>query len=196
MKNTVQPDSVFMEHGGLANAKQLLADGITYYQLKELLASGQVIRLKHGLYRWTDTPVAEMAEVSHLVKKGVFCLYSAAFHYGLTTFVSSEYHLAVPKKYKVVLPAYPPIKLYYWEETAYRTGVQKTDKEGREVDMYDVEKTVCDMVRYRKKVGMDTLKEVLKSYLLREDRNLDKLGKYASAMNIGGEVNNLITLLI
>ncbi len=196
MKNPQQPISAFEAHGGVANASQLLEEGVTYYQLKELLASGQVVKLKRGLYRWADVPVSEMEEVAQIVKKGVFCLFSAAAHHDLTTFVSSEYHVAVPKKYKVVLPEYPPIKLYYWEEAAYRTGITKVEIEGEMVAMYDAEKTVCDIVRYQKKVGMDMLKEVLNTYLKRKDRNIDKLSKYASTLKIKEEVNSLLTLLV
>ncbi len=196
MKNSHQPISVFEAHGGVANASQLLEEGVTYYQLKELLATGQVVKLKRGLYRWTDVSVSEMEEVAQIVKKGVFCLFSAAAHHDLTTFVSSEYHLAVPKKYKVVLPEYPPIKLYYWEEAAYQTGIIKVEIEGEMVAMYDAEKTVCDIVKYQKKVGMDMLKEVLNTYLRRKDRNIDKLSKYASTLKIKEEVNSLLTLLV
>lgn len=196
MKNSVEPDSVFEKYGGVANATQLLEDGITYYQLQSLLDSGKVVKLKRGLYRWADATLSEMFEVSHFVKKGVFCLFSAAAYHGLSTFVSAEYHIAVPKKYKVVLPEYPPIKIYYWEEAAYQTGITKVENEGEMLDMYDIEKTVCDMVRYQKKVGMDTLKEVLNSYLRRKDRNIQKLSEYAAYMNIKAEVNKLITLLV
>jgi predicted transcriptional regulator of viral defense system len=196
MKNPHQPISAFEAHGGVANASQLLEEGVTYYQLKELLATGQVVKLKRGLYRWTDVPVSEMEEVAHIVKKGVYCLFSAAAHHDLTTFVSSEYHLAVPKKYKVVLPEYPPIKLYYWQEAAYQTGIIKVEIEGEMVAMYDAEKTVCDIVKYQKKVGMDTLKEVLNTYLRRKDRNIHKLSEYASVLKIKEEVNSLLTLLV
>lgn len=196
MKNTIEPEMVFEKHGGVANASELLEDGVTYYQLQELLVSGQVVKLKRGLYRWTDASIAEMAEVAQIVKKGVFCLFSAAAHHDLSTFVPAEYHVAVPKKYKVVLPEYPPIKLYYWEGAAYETGIINAEVEGEMVEMYDAEKTVCDMVRYQKKVGMDILKEVLNTYLQRKPRNIHKLLEYASALNIGEEVNKLVTLLV
>lgn len=196
IQNTETPQKIFDQHGGVVRTKQLLAAGVSYYQLQELLSTGAVVKLKRGLYRWADTPVSELAEVAQMVKKGVFCLFSAAFHHGLTTFVSAEYHLAVPKKYKVVLPEYPPIKCYYWNEAAYLTGVTKVEIEGSMVPMYDVEKTVCDLFRYRKKVGMDTLKEVLKNYVGRPDRNLNLLSKYAAALRIEKEVNQYITLLL
>lgn len=54
MKKTRQTKLVFEAHGGIANTGQLLEEGVTYYLLKELLTTGQVSKLKHGIYRWTD----------------------------------------------------------------------------------------------------------------------------------------------
>lgn len=83
MKNSIEPETVFEKHGGVANVSELLEDGITYYQLQELLDSGQVIKLKRGLYRWTDVPVSEMVEVSYIVKRGssVFSLQQLTMTY-------------------------------------------------------------------------------------------------------------------
>ena len=36
MKNSIEPETVFEKHGGVANVSELLED-ITYYQLQELL---------------------------------------------------------------------------------------------------------------------------------------------------------------
>lgn len=196
MKNKQEVASIFKALGGIAKAKDLLAEGIAYYQLNQLMKEGQVIKIKRGLYQWDDLSVSEMAEAARMVPKGVYCLLSAAVHYELTTFVSSEYHLAVPKKYKVTLPKYPPIKLYYWMDNRYDLGVQEVNVEGQTVNMYDIEKTVCDIIRYQKKVGLDTMKEVLHTYLAKKNRNLDQLGKYADILGMKEEVFNLINLLV
>lgn len=196
MKKNKEIASIFKAYDGIAQAKELLEEGVSYYQLNQLLEEGQVTKIKRGLYQWQNWPTPEMAEVARIVPKGVYCLLSAAAHYELTTFVSSEYHLAVPKKYKVVLPKYPPIKLYYWMENRYKLGVQQVSVEGQMVDMYDMEKTVCDIIRYQKKVGLDTMKEVLHTYLAKKNRNLNQLGKYAGLLGIKEDVFNLVNLLV
>ncbi len=55
---------------------------------------------------------------------------------------------------------------------------------GFTVKIYDVEKSVCDAVKYRTKIGMETTSEILKTYLKRKDRNLTKLIEYAKKMRI------------
>lgn len=196
MKKEKELESIFKAYGGIANAKELLEEGVSYYQINQLLEEGQVIKIKRGLYQLGYFPVSEMAEVARIVPKGIYCLLSAAAYYELSTFVSSEYHLAVPKKYKVVLPEYPSIKLYYWMENRYSLDVQQVKVEEQMVNMYDIEKTVCDVIRYKKKVGLDTMKEVLRTYLAKKNRNLDRLGNYAGMLGMKEEVINLVNLFV
>lgn len=196
MKNAKELDTIFKAFGGIASAKQLLEKGVAYYQINQLLKDGQLVKIKRGLYQWQELPVSEMVEVARLVPKGVYCLYSAAAYHELTTFVSSEYHLAVPRNYIVTLPEYPPIKLHYWMENRYKIGIQQVKVEDQMVAMYDMEKTVCDIIRYKKKVGLDTMKEVLHTYLGKKNRNLDQLGKYAGLLGIKEDVFNLVNLLV
>ena len=55
---------------------------------------------------------------------------------------------------------------------------------GFPVKIYDIEKSVCDAIRHRTKIGMETASEILKTYLKRKDRNLTMLTGYAKKMRI------------
>jgi predicted CopG family antitoxin len=55
---------------------------------------------------------------------------------------------------------------------------------GYAVEIYDLEKSVCDAVKHRTKIGTDVTSEILKNYLKRKDRNLSKLMKYAKEMRL------------
>jgi predicted transcriptional regulator of viral defense system len=189
-------EDFFREHSGIVETRQLREAGFTHYQLNHLMDSGRVVKLKQGLYKWNEADRDEMSDVARIVPAGVFCLFTACQYYELSTFISSEYHLAIPKKSKVVLPEYPPIKLYYWEQTSYSTGITQINKDGIAIQMYDIEKTVCDMVRQRNKIGTDTVKEVVQHYLQRKDRNLATLTRYAKELSIGQYVSDYISILL
>ena len=61
-----------------------------------------------------------------------------------------------------------------------------TVREGKnEFRIYDMEKTVVDIVFYREKIGIEETKEILVTYLRRKDRNLNRLLKYAELMKCG-----------
>jgi len=191
-----QIQEVFSRHHGIVDAGTLLAEGINYYQLNQLVDDGVVLKLKRGLYKWSDTDNYEMADVARMVKDGVFCMFSAAFFHELTTFIPREHHLAIPDKSKVVLPPYPSIKLYYWDAVPYQTGIQEITLNGASVRMYSPEKTVCDMVRFRQRVGMDSMKEALKTYLDKPDRNLTLLLQTAKTLGIEGVMRSYLEILV
>ena len=53
------------------------------------------------------------------------------------------------------------------------------------IKLYDVERCVCDAVKFRNKVGMDVCSEIISNYLERPDRNLSKLMDYSRLLRVG-----------
>ena len=91
---------------------------------------------------------------------------TALSFYELTTWNPSETHIAIQRGRKVVLPDYPPIKLYHITTNILTLGRTEVKAEsGQMIAIYDRERVVCDAVRYRNKIGIDIMKEVLKSIL-------------------------------
>jgi len=68
--------------------------------------------------------------------------------------------------------------------------------EGYKVRVYDLEKSVCDAIRFRNKIGIDTVSEILKKYLKRRDKDLDKLTMYARTLRIEKFVRETITIML
>jgi len=110
----------------------------------------------------------------------------------LTTTIPHENHIAITQNKKVLLPDYPPIKLYYLSDGFYQLGITQISIGNQNVKIYDLEKSVCDAVRFRNKVGLDIAIEVLKNYVNRKDRNFDKLAKYARPIRIEKIMQNMI----
>jgi len=161
--------------------------------LHKMLINNSVSRVKRGLYRLNDFDQdTSFIEVSHIVPCGVFCMFSAWFYYGLTTTIPHENHIAITQNKKMLLPDYPPIKLYYLSEGFHQLGITQICIGNQNVKIYDLEKSVCDAVRFRNKVGLDIAIEVLKNYVNRKDRNFDKLAKYARPLRIEKIMQNMI----
>ena len=160
-----------------------------WYQLKKMIHSNEVVKLKNGLYCMPQYGIIEQnREVAEIIPSGVFCLFTAWQHYNLTTNNPSEYHIAIKREKKISIPDYPPIKLYRWSEKFFNIGIIQHD----DIKIYDLEKSVCDAVRFRNKVGIDITLEVVKNYVKSEHRNFDKLAKYARQMKIEKPIQNII----
>lgn len=175
--------SLFDKNNGYLTRKQV-PDKSTYNHLLKLVDTGVVERIKHGVYYYEIAADNTMIDVEKVVPGGVLCLYSAWTHYGLTVQIPQAFNIAIEKNRKVSIPVYPPITLYYWKREYYEMGITTKKISGYTVKIYDMEKSVCDAVKYRTKIGMETTSEILKTYLKRKDRNLTKLIRYAKEMRI------------
>ena len=167
------------------------------YQLRVLVRKEIITRVKPGLYHLNGPSVANQEiEVSKIVPSGIFCMYTAWAYYELSTFVSSEYHIAIDKSLKINLPVYPPIKLHFWSARTLELGLIEINIKDARVRIFDLERSVCDAVKFRNKIGIDLLSEILRNYVRRKDKNLDKLFKYADELRISATLTQLIRILI
>lgn len=177
-------------------SKQDITDKAMYAQLLREVEKGNVVRLKAGIYTIPEEMAKPMVDMNRIVPNGVLCLYSAWYYYQLTTQIPVEHYVAMEKSRKIVLPDYPPIKICYWAQKIYETGIVEKEIAGHKCKIYDLEKSVCDAIRMRNKIGMDVCSEIVRNYMKREDRDLNKLSEYAKALRVGTTLHNMIQFVI
>ena len=134
-----------------------------------------MVRIRKGVYAETSALANNMIDVERIVPRGVLCLYSAFSHHGLSTQVPSSTCIAIDARRKVRLPDYPIIDLYYWKKEYLEFGIMQKEISGYDVLITDLERTVCDAVKYRNKIGLDVCGEVIDSYLKKDNRNISLL---------------------
>ena len=189
--------SYLKKHGGYARMKELKKSSIYARDIAKLLDQGVIEKVKPGLYRLAKIetikpefnepgklPSASIIDVCHAMPEGVICLASALEFYGLTTFNPSEVNVAIPNSAKPPKILYPPVKIFYFRERFYKPGIEQIKTQAGIVKIYNREKTICDMFRYRKKIGEDIALEGLKNYLKLEDANINKLREYAEICQV------------
>jgi predicted transcriptional regulator of viral defense system len=190
----------FKKHGGYALMKELKAASFQTRDIAHLLKGGTIIKVKPGLYRLANlgnmvmplpkikssgsTVSQEMIDVCRAVPHGVICLASALAFYDLTTFNPSEIYVAIPNAAKVPRIDFPPLRVFYFRERLYKPGIERIEVPNCTIKIYNKEKTICDMFRYRNKYGEDLALEGLKNYLSRKEANINKLRKYAEICQV------------
>jgi uncharacterized protein involved in tellurium resistance len=70
----------------------------------------------------------------------------------------------------------------------YQAGIERVVMDDYTVKVYDRERTVCDFIRMRNKVGKDIALEVLKNYMAGTKR-LSRLYEYAALLQIEGVIH-------
>ncbi len=186
---------LFLEHNGYLTSRQI-SDNATYMAIQRLVNKGVVERMRRGVYYYPKVDGELMIDVSKVVPGGVLCLYSAWFYYQLSMQIPQSYCVAIERNRKMKLPDYPPITLYYWKKEHHELGVTKEMIDGYQVEIYNLEKCVCDAVKYRMKIGLDVCSEVIREYLKRKDRNIVRLMEYARIMRIESVISKYLEVIL
>ena len=171
------------KQGGFMTTSEVKSRG-DYEHLRRATVDGTLMRIRQGVYVETSALANNMIDVQRIVPNGVLCLYSAFAHYELSTHVPAATCIAIDAKRKVRLPEYPPIDLYYWKKENLDFGLVEKDISGYKVLITDMERTVCDAVKYRNKIGLDVCGEVIDNYLKNENRNITLLHEYAGRLRV------------
>ena len=67
---------------------------------------------------------------------------------------------------------------------------------GMNIKVYDVERTICDIIKNKNKIDAEIFSKALKDYVKSKNKNLNKLAKYAKIMNIEKKVSEYMEVLL
>lgn len=173
--------------------------GYSYYKIGKLEEKNYIKRINRSTYEnlYFNGDEDDFINAIAYVPYGVICLMSAARYYGLTNFLPDVVNVAIERKKKVsTLPKWPELKIYYFDSARMNTGVNQITECGDTFYIFDIEKTVVDIIYYRNKIGIEETSEVLRTYLKRNDRKIDKLFAYSKHLRCENIIKKYLEVLI
>lgn len=181
--------------GGVVNIDDL-AGRAEYKRVLRAVERGELVRLRQGVYAEPTALLNTMIDVERIVPGGVVCLYNAWAYHQLSMTVPPAFCVAIEAKRKVSIPATLPIQLYYWKRENLEIGVSTANVSGHNVKITGLERSVCDAVKYRNKIGLDICSEVIRNYLKRPSKNLSRLMEYAKQLRVANVLKNYLEIAI
>lgn len=181
------------------SVQELKDKGFSYYKINQMVDQGILIKLNKKFYENTNFQGEEsdFYYAYAFIPNGVVCLLSSAVYYNLSTYKPDAIDIAIPRKSKAsTLPDWPPLNVYYFTDNRFHVGIKTIRDGNNHFRIYDIEKTVVDIVFYRERLGIEETKEVLTTYLHRNDRNLNRLIQYAEMLKCGDVMNKYLEVLI
>jgi len=180
-----QPDKALalLERKGLMRLSEFRRAGITAATISRLEAAGAIMRLARGLYQLPDADVDAnhtLAAASKLVPKGIVCLTSALAFHNLTDRIPARVWLAIgPKDWQPRL-TYPPMRFAHYSEAQLKSGVERHRIDGVSVPIFSAPKTIADLFRYRRTVGVDVAIEGLREAIRQRKATPADIARYAA----------------
>ncbi len=156
-----------------------------YYKMLDKVRQGELVQVRRGVYANLEQLSASMIDIDTVVPDGILCLWSAWSMHHLTTSMPQAFHIAVKRGRRITTPVFPQVEIHYYSESLLNIGVTDATVDGFKIRLYDVERCVCDAVKFRNKIGIDVCSEIINNYLERPDRNLSRLMDYARLLRVG-----------
>ena len=178
---------------------ELRSEGLSYYKINKMAESGALERLNRNTFRNMayEGDGSDFTTVRAYAPKGVVCMLSAARYHGLTTFLPDSVDIAIERSMKIsTVPRWPSVNIWYFPLDRYETGIVNASDDGGPFRIYDIEKTVADVLYYRNRVGIEETREILKNYLAKKGRNLVRLHKYADNLGCGRILSTYLEVLL
>lgn len=181
------------------SVEELKKAGFSHYKINQMVKEGTLLKLNKRFYENTkyQGEESDFYYVSAYAPKGVVCLMSAAAYYNLTTYRPDAVDVAIQRKSKIsTMPDWPTLSVYYYADERFETGIRNVQEGENQFRIYDIEKTVVDIVFFREKIGIEETKEVLINYLRRSDRDLNRLLRYAELLKCSDVLKTYLEVLV
>ena len=172
----------FLKTKGMARLSELIEEGVTASTVSRMERDGAVIRLARGLYQLPDASIDAnhtLAEAAKLVPKGVICLISALAFHELTDQIPAKVWIAIGSKDWRPKFQYPPARFAHFQSNHLKIGVERHFIDGVEVPIFGIAKTIADLFRYRRIVGINVALEGLREALRKRKTTPAQIVKYA-----------------
>ncbi len=161
--------------------KELLENGFNRYQIEKKVSNGELFKIEKGIYSNEKFP-SELSVITKKYPKAIITLNSAFFYYGLTDKIPNYYYLATDKKSRSIKN--DSVKQIFTKKELLSIGLTKMTIEDVDVNIYDKERMLIELIRYKSKLPYELYKDVINNYRRIKDKlNFIKIYKYAQNFN-------------
>lgn len=185
------------EKNGLIQTKDAIARGVTRSNLSKLCKSGKITRIVNGQYILNDELNDEMLSLQIRSKLIIFSHESALFLNGISERTPFEHTVTIPTSKTLSRSIDEQCKIYYIKDELWELGkTQMPTTMGNLVWTYDMDRTICDIIRSRRRIADETFISSLKQYAISPKKNLAKLSLYADKMGVLQQVRKYLEVLL
>lgn len=156
--------------------------GVHAEELTRFVRSGALERVARGIYRSPESPVTEhhaFAVVAVARPHSVICLLSALSFHGIGTQLPFEVWVAVRRGSRPPSMRNPPVRVVRMSGKSFEAGIEAHRIEGERVRIFSPAKTIADLFKFRKRIGIDVAIEALRDAWQRRLITIADVERYA-----------------
>ena len=166
--------------------KECLQKYNTDYEIRKILAKGQLRKLRRGIY--TDTEYeSELAVIAKTYPYAVFTMNSAFYYHNLTDVIPDQYYLMTNRGASHIKD--PRVVQIFENSGNLMLGAEYIEYNGIRILMYNKERMLVELLRNKNKLPFDYYKEILGNYRnIINDLDIPEIQDYAYALPKSGMI--------
>lgn len=196
MKNKEFVLKLLKENNNILKSSDLKKYNINNTVLIRLMNDGVIERIAKGLYIDSNSIEDEFYTFQYKCKKAIFSHSTALYFNDLSDRSPIKYMVTVPSGYNSRFIKDDRYVFNYIKKDLYDLGKIKVKTiYQNEVLCYDIERTICDIVRNKDKIDPALFVDAMKRYVLLKNNNYRKLYEYAEKLGIKNEIVKYMEVL-
>lgn len=190
-------ENLVKANNGYLFTAEAIKSGFSKQQVNNYVKKNRLEKVVNGVYVNQNTWIDELY-VSFQKNKGiVFSYETALLLHGLTDKEPISYEITVKYGYNATHLKKRGFIIHTVNESLYNIGITSIKTQfGNVVNVYDMERTICDIIRNRKKIDIQVFSMALKEYLRRKEKRIPVLLEYAKKLHIYDKVKEYLDILL
>ena len=173
---------------GYLNTSTVVKNHIPKVYLTKLVRNNIIKRIGRGLYSLNDNIEDEYLILQSKSRYAVFSNLTSLYFHKYSDRIPNVYDITVPYGYQGSLLQMDNVRLYYVKKEYIDLGVTfVTDEFGNKIKLYDLERTICDIIKNKNKLDAELVNKAARNYFYSNDKNKDSLK--ALANNLSKKIN-------
>ena len=186
-----------LEHYGHLTLSEIQKMGISKTYAMEYIRKHGMEKIARGVYVSDETWPDDLY-LLHLRNKGIVFSHETALALhglserespGIMVTVKRSYNATHLRQYGCTVYAVTP-ELHHLGLTSLPTSF------GNPVPVYDLERTICDIIKHQKKIEIQAYQAAIRGYMQRKEKNLPNLMHYAEMLGITEKVRTYTEVML
>lgn len=181
---------------GYLTTRDVTTNNIPRIYLTKLIKENKIERVSRGVYIKKNVLVDEFVVLQNKSKYAIYSNTTALYLHGFSNRIPIRYDITIKSGYKGSLQKEDNVNLFYTKNELLDLGVinYKLDS-GNIIRVYDLDKTICDIIKNKKKIDAEIFNKAIREYFYSKKKNTLKLYEYAKKMNIYNKVRGTFEVL-
>lgn len=176
---------------GYLTTKDVNDNNIPRFYLTKLIKDGKIERVSRGVYIKKNELVDEFVILQSKSKNAIYSNTTALYLHGFSNRIPIKYDITINSGYNGSLQKEDNVNLFYTKRELLELGVTNFRLDsGNIIRVYDLDKTICDIIKNKKKIDAEIFNKAIREYFYSKKKNTLKLYEYAKKMNIYNKVRD------